>query len=279
MTLGWSRAMYLEFTVSAESAWFLRCHLHAFHYFGGVPRQVLHDNLRTAVAERGAGGVIHWHPPYLDFAHYYGFTPRACQPYRARTKGKVESGVKYVRGNFWVGLTYTDLPDLNRQARDWLDTVANRRTHGTTGVAPCSRLPEEGLTPLTGKPDYDTSLVTYRWSSADCLVSYEGNYYSVPACAARQRLLVRETEREEVVIVGPDGAELARHHLAHGTNERVVVPSHYRDLAPPHAGRPARRGGAAQLPSAPAAALGLPDAPTVEVRPLAEYDQLTGVAR
>lgn len=282
MTLGWSRAMYLEFTVSAESAWFLRCHLHAFRSFGGVPRQVLHDNLKTAVVARGAGGVIHWHPPYLDFAHYYGFTPRACQPYRAQTKGKrpvgTRSGVKYVRGNFWVGLTYTDLADLNAQARTWLDTVANVRRHGTTGVPPCRRLPDEGLAPLVGKPDYDTSLVTYRWSSADCLVSYAGNFYSVPASAARQRLLVRETEREEVVIAGPDGAELARHRLAHGVNARVTVPAHYHALTAPRAARPGRRGGAVQLPPAPAG-LALPDAPAVETRPLAEYDRLTGVTR
>jgi transposase len=273
LTLGWSRAMYLEFTVSAESAWFLRCHLHACQYLGGVPRQVLHDNLKTAVVARGADGAIHWHPPYLDFAHDYGFTPRACQPYRAQTKGKVESGVKYVRGNFWVGLTFTDLPDLNRQARVWLDTVANVRIHGTTGVPPGQRLPHEGLLPLAGKPDYDTSLAGYRWSSADCLVSYAGNYYSVPAAYARQRLLVRETERAELLISGPDGAELARHRLVAGSGARVVVPAHYQDLAgaPP----PPARGRAVQI--RPVVAAGVPDAPAVEVRPLADYDRLTGV--
>jgi transposase len=127
MTLGWSRASYLEFTVSADAAWFLRCHVHGFHYLGGVPRQVLHDNLKTAVLDRDVDGRIIWNARYLDLAHYYGFTPRACRPYRARTKGKVESGVKYVRGNFWLGLRFTDLADLNDQARQWLDTVANVR--------------------------------------------------------------------------------------------------------------------------------------------------------
>ncbi len=99
MTLGWSRAMYIEFTVSMDTTWWLRCHLHAFHYFGGVPREILHDNLKTAVLERTADDIVHWHPRYLDFARYYGFSPRACRPYRAQTKGKVESGVKYVRGS------------------------------------------------------------------------------------------------------------------------------------------------------------------------------------
>lgn len=100
MTFGWSRAMYLEFTTATDEAAFLRCHLHAFRYFGGVPREVVHDNLKTAVLARDGTGAIHWNPRYLDLAHCYGFSPRACQPYRAQTKGKVESGIKYVRGNF-----------------------------------------------------------------------------------------------------------------------------------------------------------------------------------
>jgi transposase len=275
MTLGWSRTMYLEFTVSAESAWFLRCHVHAFHYFGGVPREVLHDNLKTAVVARDADGTIHWHPPYLDFAHHYGFTPRPCRPYRAQTKGKVESGIKYVRGNFWVGLSFTDLADLNMQACVWLDRVANVRVHGTTGIPPFTRLADEHLASLAGTPDYDTSLVGYRYSSADCFVSYDGNYYSVPATAARHRLLVRETEHEELIISGADGAELARHRLVHGTNQRVVVPAHYATLA----ARPARplRAGAIQALAPPRVPPFVPDAPAVEVRALGEYDRLIGV--
>lgn len=275
MTLGWSRTMYLEFTVSAESAWFLRCHLHAFHYFGGVPQQMLHDNLKTAVVARDADGTIHWHPPYLDFAHYYGFTPRPCRPYRAQTKGKVESGVKYVRGNFWVGLTFTDLTDLNRQARSWLDTVANLRMHGTTGIPPFTRLGDEALRSLADMPDYDTSVVGYRYSSADCFVSYDGNYYSVPASAARQRLLVRETEGEELIVSDVDGGELVRHRLVGGTNQRVIVPAHYADLAA-RTRPPGRPGAIQRIAGAPINAF-LPDAPAVEVRSLQEYDRLIGV--
>jgi transposase len=89
MMLGWSRTMYVEFTVAADIAWWLRCHQHAFAYIGGVPREMLHDNLKTAGLARGRDGVIHWHPRYLDFAHAYGFSLRACQPYRAhRPKAK-----------------------------------------------------------------------------------------------------------------------------------------------------------------------------------------------
>jgi transposase len=275
MTLGWSRALYLEFTVSRELAWFLRGHQHAFHAFGGVPRQVLHDNLKTAVLSRESDGTIHWQPQYLDFARYYGFTPRACQPYRAQTKGKVESAIKYVRGNFWLGLRFTDLTDLNRQAQDWLATVANVRVHGTTGAVPAERLAHEGLVALAGRPDYDTSLVSYRRSSRDCLISYQGNAYSVPAAVVQQQLLVRESAQAELVISTVTGEEVARHQLAQGVGQRIILPAHAQSLsrapstAPPH-------GGARQILPTPHTGA-LPDAPIVEVRALGEYDQLAGV--
>ncbi len=276
MTLGWSRAMYLEYTVSADLAWFLRCHVHAFRYLGGVARVILHDNLKTAVLER-VGGSIHFHPQYLDFAGYYGFSPRACQPYRAQTKGKVESGVKYVRGNFWVGLRYTDLDDLNSQARQWLDTVANVRVHGTTGQVPLERLGREHLEPIEAVPDYDTSLVCYRWSTSDCLISYEGNYYSVPASHARQRLLVRETEADELVVVDSEGEVLARHRLVEGFNRRVVVPRHYDGIGT-HSCRPGRTGAVQVRVETPDDLL-LSDAPLVQIRALSEYEHFSGVGR
>lgn len=269
MTLGWSRAMYIEFTVSMDATWWLRCHQHAFHYFGGVPREVLHDNLKTAVLERTADGIVHWHPRYLDFARYYGFSPHACQPYRAQTKGKVESGVKYVRGNFWPGLFFDDLADLNRQGWGWLDNVANVRVHGTTGQVPFSRLAQEALQPLAGRPDYDTSLVCYRRSTRDCLVSYEGNYYSVPASHARQRLLLKETERGELGVYTLDGRELARHALVMGHGQQCIITGHYQSLrvhgqAKP---RPGIRHGVEQ-----ATPTCLPDAPQVEKRALRQYE-------
>jgi transposase len=275
MTLGWSRSSYVEFTVSADAAWWLRCHVHAFCYFGGVPRVVLHDNLKTAVLDREADGRIVWNARYLDFADYYGFSPRACRPYRAQTKGKVESGVRYVRGNFWPGLRFVDLADLNRQAWDWLDSTANLRVHGTTGEVPFDRLPLEGLLPLDGKPDYDTCLVTFRRSSKDCFVSYDGNYYSVPANYARKTLQVKETEGSQLVVLDTQDGEIARHRLAEGCNLRVAVAAHYAHLR--CGSRPARRRGAIQVPT-PQSEPFLPVAPEVETRPLAWYDQILEVA-
>jgi hypothetical protein len=236
---------------------------------------VLYDNLKTAVVDRDAAGAVRWSPALLDLADYYGFAPQACRPYRAQTKGKVERSVAYVRGDFWAGLRCADLADLNRQARAWAEGVANRRVHGTTGAVPAERLAQEGLRPLAGKPDYDTALVAYRRSSRDCLVAYEGNYYSVPAHAGQQ-LLVRETEDEELVVLSAQGAEVARHRLAAGANRRVVVPAHYAALQRDPAAAARRSVGSPARPVPDG--LGVPDAPPVEARPLAEYDRLLGVA-
>jgi transposase len=276
MTLGWSSAMYIEFTVSADAAWWLRCHMHAFAYFGGVPQVVLHDNLKTAVLSRDGDGAIHWNQRYLDFAGYYGFTPKACRPYRAQTKGKVESGVKYVRGNFWPGLAYVDLADLNRQARDWLDLTANVRIHGTTGEVPFSRLPLETLQPTLSKPVYDTSLITFRRATKDCFVSYEGNYYSVPSEDAGKTLQVIETEAGELLILNAYDQPVAEHRLVSGRHQRITVRAHYANIRQNQV--PTRRPVAVQL-SAPVSLADLPAAPEVETRPLTWYDQLAEVGR
>jgi len=85
MTLGWSRASYLRFTMCADTTWFIHCHLHAFAYLGGVPRRLLYDNLKSVVLWRDAEEVVHWNPRFLDFADVAGFSPQACKPRRPQT--------------------------------------------------------------------------------------------------------------------------------------------------------------------------------------------------
>lgn len=272
MTLGWSRAMYLEFTVSTNMACWLRCHVHAFHYLGGVTREILHDNLKTAVVHHASDGTIRWNAQYLDFADYYGFTPRACRPYRAQTKGKVESGVRYVRGNLWPGLYHTGLSNLNDQGVGWLNRVANVRIHGTTGIVPFDRLPHEGLLPIHDKPDYDTSVIDHRQCSRDCLISYEGNFYSVPAQYAKKRVMIKVSESGELSVLNQEGEIIAWHRLAAGSNQRIVVAEHYEGI---HLGPRRRdRPGAVQISAFDLRPISWPDAPTVEVRPLGVYQDL-----
>jgi len=180
-----------------------------------------------------------------------------------------------VRGNFWPGLTFTDLADLNRQSLDWLDTVANVRRHGTTGEVPFDRLPREHLQSMAGRPDYDTSLIAFRRATRDCLVSYEGNSYSVPCQYARRTLQIRATEDGLLHMLNAQGEEIACHRLAEGHRQRLMVAAHYDGIRPTV--RPPRRAVAIQV-APPQDLAGLGPAPEVEARPLVWYDQLSEVA-
>jgi hypothetical protein len=222
---------------------------------------------------RDAEDVVHWNPRFLDFADVAGFAPQACKPYRPQTKGKVENGVKYVRGNFWPGLHFRDLDDLNNQALAWLNTTANPRVHGTTGEVPFTRLQSEGLQPADKAPSYDTSILTTRSSSKDCFISYAGNLYSVPAAYARKTLQVKITEAEELVICSEVGDVLARHRVLFGRQERSVQTDHYRGLGTP-ASRVEQEAFVQDI--RPADRTMFWEAPIVEVRSLAVYDQLLG---
>ena len=108
MTMGWSRACYVGLVRRADTAAFIQCHANAFEHLGGVPRRCLYDNAKVVTLGRDEDGQVEWNPRMLDFALRVGFEIRLCQPYRAQTKGKVESGVKYVRRNMWPSLRFTD---------------------------------------------------------------------------------------------------------------------------------------------------------------------------
>ena len=139
MTLGWSRACYVELVRRADTAAFIQCHqchVNAFEYLGGVPRRCLCDNAKVVTLGRDDDQQPVWNQRPLHFALRMGFEVRLCRPYRAQTKGKVESGVKYVKGHMWPSMCFTDDAGLNRQGLEWRDTVSNRRIHGTTHRVP-----------------------------------------------------------------------------------------------------------------------------------------------
>ena len=124
----------------------LDCHEHAFEYFGGVTREVLYDNMKTVVLARDAygPGEHRFQPAFLDFARHYGFVPRLCRPYRAKTKGKVERFNGYLRRSFYNPLAsklsqdrlHLDVATAHAAVRTWLFEVANVRVHGTTHQRP-----------------------------------------------------------------------------------------------------------------------------------------------
>jgi len=118
-----------EFTVSTKFKDLIACHENAFAKIGGIPQEILYDNMTTMVTDFKAEGEDAFNKDFLDFARYYGFKPRRCRVRRPMTKGKVEFGVKYVKQNFWQGLKFTDIIDLNRQFYIWhANSGASRST-------------------------------------------------------------------------------------------------------------------------------------------------------
>ncbi len=154
----------------------------------------------------------------------------------------------YIRSNFFQGREAASLEDLNHQAAHWRDTVANVRVHATTHAVPVVRLAEEGLHPLDGKPDFDTSMYTSRRVANDCTIAFAGNRYSVPWRFVGRDLLVRLTPARQLQVVWQDEV-VARHTLLDTRGQVVRIPEHYKGLERGQPGRPHRppgsyRGGA-----------------------------------
>ena len=156
VVLGFSRVLWLQFFTRQTMQHVFEGLEAAFSFFGGVPHELLFDQMKAVVTkdERAAGGRVTENAEFLRFAHHWDFRIRACRPYRAQTKGKVERPVSYVRSSFFYGRTFTSDEDLNTQARHWLDHVANVRTHGTLKERPVDRFEHERdlLRPLASRP-------------------------------------------------------------------------------------------------------------------------------
>jgi transposase len=198
-TMSWSRLMYVEFVVSLNMATFLASLARALEYVGGVPKVILFDNAKTVVAER-VGTVVRFNEDLMNFALRAGFTPRACWIGDPESKGKVESGVKYVKKGFFYGLEWADVDDLNMKARDWFDNTANNRVHGTTHEIPWERLREERPYLKELPRDLPTWVVETRKATKDRQISVDGNRYFVPLAKPKGVVTYRRYEdRIEVV--------------------------------------------------------------------------------
>ncbi len=267
MVLSWSRAIYVEFMQRADLASFLRCHWHAFAYFGGVPRKCLYDNAKVVVLGRDEAGEPVYPAEFLDFALRSGFAIQLCKPYRAQTKGRVESGIKYVRGNFWPSARFTDLADLNNQARVWMDSVANVRVHGTTCERPCDRLIQEKshLLALPKVERIEPYLREERKVGRDGFVQWERAAYGVPWSWAGKSVQV--SAKGEVVEIWAGSERIAVHPRATKQGERFTVPGQWAGLTEGD-DRPRKEALAVQLP-------------TIEVqrRSLESYESLLAVNR
>lgn len=156
VVLGYSRLKWLQFFERQTMRVVMRGLEDAFAYFGGVPSELLFDQMKAVVIEDGRdeGERLVENPEFLRFSRHWGFRIRACRPYRAKTKGKVERPIRYLRQSFFYGRTFTSDEDLNAQALHWLETVANVRIHGTLKERPADRFERERdlLHPLALRP-------------------------------------------------------------------------------------------------------------------------------
>ena len=269
MTLGYSRRGFAMAFEGERMPDLLAAHEAAFAHFGGRCEQLLYDRMRTVVLgmARDATGKARLNSTFAAFAAHWGFTVRLCQPYRAQTKGKVESGVKYVKRNFVPGRTFRDLEDFNTQLLAWQREIADLRVHGTTHEQPIVRFAEElkHLVPTGSQASFLAAMVRDRVVADDWLVSIDANRYSVPFRLIGQTVqVVREGDRW---VIRHRSRIVAEHAVLDGRAQLAVNPVH----GPGAAVRNSRqRYGTPRSPASPA--LGAED---VEVRDLTVYEHLS----
>jgi len=225
LVLGFSRLLFARFVPGQGMGEVIRCHLAAFGALGGVPREILFDRMKTAVLGEDEAGRVIFNETLLELAHHHGFAPKACRPYRAKTKGKVERPFRYIRQDFFLGRSFRNLEDLNRQLADWLEKVANPRTHGTTGRVVAEAFAEEkpSLVPLPAFP-FRAILALERRITKDGMISLDGNLYSVPD-GTRKRVVEVQVLASEIRIM-EDGRTIAVHEPLSGRGQRALLKGH-----------------------------------------------------
>jgi transposase len=203
----------------------------AFCHFGGLPKRLLIDNAGALVVGRDAqSGKAHLHPDFAAFCRDMNVEVSVCRPYRARTKGKTEAGVRYVKGNALAGLDFVSFAALEAHLSRWC-AEADARIHGTTHERPCERFERDEKAALLPLPTAALPVRERRLKrrvATDCLVDIDTVRYSVP-----RRLVRRDVEvlvEQEVVRIFYDGQEVARHRRSSEPHSRVIEPSHYEGL-------------------------------------------------
>jgi transposase len=263
-TLGYWRRLYVRpFRNERQESWFAGVE-GAFRHFGGVTEEVLLDNDRGLVARHDrVTREVEFNARLHAFAKHWGFRPRACAPYRARTKGKDERGVGYVKKNAIAGRQFENWSALEAHLDGWTRDIADQRVHGTTGEAPIERFRRaeaSALRSISAAPPFEMARELVRKVQADCVIEVDSNAYSVP-----WRLIgetVRVVVAGDLLRVGHAGREVAVHHRRTGRFERVVDPAHFAGVV--------GFGSKARLATVP------PPGADELLRPLLEYERAVG---
>jgi transposase len=268
MVLGYSRLLTVVFSFRTRLVDFLRCHAEALAFFGGVPRTVVYDNLKSVVLRRRGAEVI-FNPQFLPFADRYGFRPLATWPAEPHEKGLVERPIHYLKDNFWYGRKFVSMEDLQSQGNKWRDMTCNVRIHNGLEERPVDRfeLERSHLQALPQEP-YQAEEILFAKASHWGYVRLDGNDYSVPLILAGRRLAAKLDA--STVRIFDQGRLMAQHARSFGHHQVITLPGHQMRLWSLHGPTSPPPSSSLvpglQLPSR--AALG------VEQRDLAVYDRL-----
>jgi transposase len=224
-TLGYSRRCYIEIFGSLRQRDWIMGLERAFRHFGGVPEQLLTDNAKPLV-DRRKGGKPVFHPEFEAFCRHWGTIPKACQPFRARTKGKVERGVGYAKGNALGRLEWESDEALDEHLVWWMLNVADVRVHGTTFERPIDRFLAEqaALRPVENHPSYLRIRHMTRKVASDGRIDVDTNRYSVPPQFIGATLdVVIESDTLQVLF---QDRVLAEHAIHPGRHQIIEDPGH-----------------------------------------------------
>lgn len=223
MVLGFSRALYVEFVERCTMETFMDCHLGAFRFLGGVPAEILYDNMKQVVTGRKDGQPV-FNGEFLHFSKHYGFTPRLCPPYSPWVKGKVERPMDYLRESFWRGYAYRSLSQANEDVATWIAETAHPRIHGThhqqVQVRWEQEVPHLGAIPSS---DYDTSLKFFRKVYKDCLLSFAGNRYHAAPHVVGKRILLKV--KNGILRLFHDAELLAVYAIPETKGQTIGIPN------------------------------------------------------
>ena len=251
MVLSWSRRIFLRFYLDARMENFLRGHVGAFDAWGGLPKVLLYDNLKSAVLER-QGDAIRFHPTLLEFAAHYRFEPRPVAVARGNEKGRVERAIRYVRDSFFAARTFVDLADLNRQADLWCQGQADERLCPqdktlTVRQAFAQEQPRLLALPANAYPVDERLAVTVGKTP---YVRFDLNDYSVPHTQVRKTLTV-VADADHVRVLDAQ-VILASHARCYDRGQQIEDPTHIAALLERKAQARAQRGMSRLMQAAPA---------------------------
>jgi transposase len=225
--LGYSRYRYVEFTTDISLENVIKMHMNAFRYTGGIPSEILFNNMKQIVIDRKIkASESRFNETFLRFSEYYGFEIRLCFPYMPKTKGKIEGNIGYLRRNFFNGRNFSSLEDVNAQCSSWL-AEANGKRNATTGKIPADAVKDETLTHIDSVPEFRYSINVMRKISRECYVHYNSNRYSVPwKYAGRECTAKEENEKIRKSI----DSEIIEHDILPGTGRISRKREHFEGL-------------------------------------------------